>query len=156
MPSVETIMNRGFSNGKPWDRTPLRKAVMLVVLPLAALVIAVAGATIVYDDVTADYPSGYVVSNSEDCTLVIADRPDGPPVATVEQNRGGRLGTCGGLDENQLVYYDPGRGIQAFGPENNVVAMVVLPIVVLLVAVPGALAWIHTLQKRRARRRAAG
>ncbi|GAA0970819.1 hypothetical protein ENKNEFLB_03416 [Nocardioides aquaticus] len=155
MPTVETIMNRGFSNGQPWDRTPLRKAVMLLVLPLAALVIAVAGAAIIYDDVTADYPVGYVVSSSEDCTLVVAERPDGPPVATVQQSSGGRLGTCGGLDENQEVYYDLGRGVQAFGPDNNVVGMVVLPVVVLLVAVPGALAWTHTLQKRRARGRSA-
>ena len=45
MPSVETILDRGFSNGQPWDRTPARKATMLWLLPLCAVVIAVAGYT---------------------------------------------------------------------------------------------------------------
>ncbi|GAA0970817.1 hypothetical protein ENKNEFLB_03417 [Nocardioides aquaticus] len=156
MPTVETILNKGFSNGQPWDRTAVRRAMMLWLLPVCAVVIAVAGYTYYRGEAVADYPVGYVVSNDSDCTLVLAERPDGPPVETVRQNSGGRLGSCGGLDENQAVYYDPGTGQQTFGTESNVVGIVASLVAAALAGVPGALAWTATLQKREARRRPGG
>lgn len=74
----------------------------------------------------------------------------------MEQNSGGRLGTCGGLDPNQEVFYDPGRGIQVFGDQETKVGFVLFPVFALFGAVPGALAWTATVQKRRARRDAPG
>ena len=154
MPSIESILNKGFSNGQPWDRTPWRKAMMLWFLPVCAVVIAVSGYTYYRGESLADYPVGYVVSNSDDCTLVVAARPDGPPVDTIEQNSGGRLGTCGGLDENQRVYYDPDTGVQTFSEESNVVGIWASFVAAALAGIPGVLAWIHTFQKRRGRRAA--
>jgi hypothetical protein len=152
VPSIETILDTGFSNGQPWDRTPARKAMMLWLLPLAAVVIAVSGYTYFHGEAAADYPVGYVVSSSEDCTLVVAARPDGPPVETVEQNSGGRLGTCGGLDKNQQVHYDPDTGVQTFGEQSNLVGIWTSFVAAALAGFPGVLAWIHTFQKRRTRR----
>lgn len=155
MATAEDLLNRGFSNGQPWDRTWWRKALLLWACPIGALVIGVSGAFLVRDRLAADYPLGYVVSNDADCTLVVAATPGGPPVETVEQNSGGRLGTCGGLDVDQEVFYDPGRGIQVFGDDDTEVGFVVFPVMALMGAVPGALAWTATVQKRRARRRPA-
>lgn len=149
MPTVETILNKGFSNGTPWDRTWWRKAMMLWLLPVCALLILVGGGMYIYNDMQQDYPVGYVVSDSQDCTLVVAARPDGPPVDTVQEHGGGKFGSCGGLPKNKLVYYDPELGRQAFGKSNDVVGMVLVPVMALLAGVPGILAWIDTLQKRR-------
>ena len=155
MPSVETILNKGFSNGSPWDRTAWRKALMLWFLPLCALLIAVGGGMYIYNDMQQDYPVGYVVSSSDDCTLVVAARPDGPPVDTVQEHSGGKFASCGGLPKNTKIHYDPDQGVQAFGKSNDVVGMVFVPVVALLAGIPGILAWINTLQKRRARKETA-
>ena len=152
MPSIETILNKGFSDNTPWDSNPWRKAALLWVLPVCAVVIAVSGAFIVHDRLTAGYPAGYVVSASEDCTLVVAARPDGPAIETVEQGSGGRFGSCGGLDKNQRVYYDAGRGIQVPGPSDTKVGFVAFPVFALLAGVPSALAWTDTIRGRRRRR----
>lgn len=151
VPTAEALLDKGFSNGTPWDSNPWRRFALLWICPLGALVIAVSGGFLVRDRLADDYQVGYVVSNDADCTLVVAERPDGPPVETVEQNSGGRLGTCGGLDPDQEVFYDPGRGIQVFGDDDTKVGFVLFPVLALLGAVPGVLAWTATIQKGRAR-----
>lgn len=78
--------------------------------------------------------------------------PDGPPVDTVQEHSGGKFASCGGLPRNKMVYYDPDLGVQAFGRSNDIVGMVVIPLLALTAGVPGVLAWIHTLQKRRTHR----
>lgn len=154
---VQSVLDRGFSKrGQPWDSSPWRRFVLLWLCPVCAVVVAVSGVSIMRERLTANDPSGYVVSSSPECVLVIADRPDGPPVETVQEASGGRLGTCGGLDENDLVHYDPSEGIQVPGPDDTKVGFVAFPAFTLLAGVPGALAWTHTLQKRRARRRSTG
>lgn len=156
MPTIETMLDKGFGKGgKPWDSTAWRRFVLLWLCPVCAVVIGVSGGFIMHERLTADDPSGYVVSSSPECVLVIADRPDGPPVETVREASGGRFGTCGGLEENALVHYDPGEGIQVPGPDDTKVGFVAFSVFTLLAGVPGALAWTHTLQKRRARRRSA-
>ena len=149
MPSIETVLNKGFSNGTPWDANPWRRAVLLWVLPVCAVVIAVSGAFIVHDRLTAGYPAGYVVSAGEDCTLVVSARPGGPPVETVRQSTGGRFGSCGGLARNQQVYYDAGRGIEVPGPSDTQVGFFLFPVAALLAGVPSALAWTDTIRRRR-------
>lgn len=155
MPTVETILNKGFSNGTPWDRTPWRKAMMLWLLPVCAIVIALSGYLYFHRESEANYPVGYVVSSAKDCTLVVAARPDGPPVDTVQEHSGGKFSTCGGLPKNKPIHYDPDTGVQAFGHDENIFGIFMSLLAASLAGVPGILAWINTLQKRRARKETA-
>lgn len=50
MPSIETILNKGFGDGTPWDRDPRRRAVLLWVLPTLVLVMVALGAVVVLGD----------------------------------------------------------------------------------------------------------
>ena len=151
---VETILNKGFSDGSPWDEKWWRRAILLWVCPIGALVIALSGFLYFHREGEANYPVGYVVSSAKDCTLVVAARPDGPPVDTVQEHSGGRFARCGGLPKNKRIYYDPETGVQTFSHGTNIAGIFISLGFALLAAFPAALAWGDTARKRRARKQA--
>ena len=153
MSKIESILNRGFTwDGSAWDSSPLRRAILLYLLPVAAVVIALAGGLIIARDLQSAPVQGYVVSSSPDCQTEVAARPGGPVVDVFQEATGSRLDSCGQLEPGQEVLYDPATGQQSLGVSNTIGGFIVLPILVLLAGGPSALAWTATVRKRRSQR----